>query len=43
MEVTEEREFQEPGIGRMFPTHRVWCPNAKKMWIKLQINGINRA
>lgn len=33
MEVTEECEFREPGIGRMFPTHRGWRPNAKKMRI----------
>lgn len=33
MEVTEECELQEPGIGRMFPTHRGWGPNAKKMQI----------
>lgn len=33
MEVTEECEFREPGIGRMFPTHRGWRSNAKKMRI----------
>lgn len=37
MEVTEESEFQELGIGRAFPTHRRWHPNAKKMQISCKL------
>lgn len=43
MEVTDEFESEGTVIGRTFPTQRGLRPNAKKMWISCESNGINRA
>lgn len=43
MEVTDDFESEGTVIGRPFPTQRGLRPNAKKMWIRCESNGINRA